>query len=266
MTAFRIYSRLDSFYGNTGQLLAGGSLKFYEAGTSTPANVYGNKELTVNNGSTVALDSSGRPNVDVWGSIAYFVEAFDSAGVKQGEADWVQLPGGEGVTLPTPTLGKFLIGNGVAFQLTDIIQLPDMTGQTDKVLSNNGTGPIWIPKPADGTTPTTEPLPAGGVVQTTTSLRAGKWMQQVGTGSAPASGGRTTSVAITFATAMATGLHVSIMPTVAAITGIGYAPVWAVTNLTGTGCTVNFDVNADASGANINVAVPFSYLATGLMA
>lgn len=67
MTAFRLFSRLNTFYGMTGQLLAAGQLKFYDAGTTTPRPVYGDSGLAVNNGVAVRLDSSGRPDVDIWG-------------------------------------------------------------------------------------------------------------------------------------------------------------------------------------------------------
>ncbi|WP_419669926.1 hypothetical protein [Xylella fastidiosa] len=67
--------------------MASGSLKFFDAGTTTPRNVYSDQRLSVNNGAVIPLDSSGRPNVDIWGDGAYFVEVFDVLGVKQGDAD-----------------------------------------------------------------------------------------------------------------------------------------------------------------------------------
>jgi len=264
MPSFRLISPLQTFHGNQGELLAGGEVRFFEAGTSTPAFVYGDKALTVNNGTSVPLDASGRVNVDVWGEGSYYVSLHDADGVKQGEIDHVEIPGGAGLSLPEFEPDAFLTNNGDVALWRVLRLLPDPSGQSGKVLSTDGENPVWIPKPADGVTPEVN-IPAGGVAQTSTSFTIGKLMVQFGTGTAPASGGRTTSVGVTFGTAMASCLHVDVTPSVAAITGVGYAPVVAVTNKSGTGCTVNIDVNADQSGANISVGVPFSYVAFGLL-
>lgn len=267
--AFRIFSKLNTFYGLTGQLLAGGQLKFYEAGTTTPAAVYGDEELTVNNGVTVDLDSSGRPDVDVWGAAgaSYFVELYDSDGVKQGEADDVQDPAGVASSVPSLSgaSGKFLTNNGAVTLWASIREVPDPTGQANKVLSTDGTSLIWIAKPADGA-----PGPTPDIDVTATSVIVGDGTDRMrtllGTSSAPASGGRTTSVAVTFASAFTTPPHVIITPTIAVVTGIGYSAVPSATNITASGFTANFDVNADKAGANINVPVTFQYQATGKVA
>ncbi|MDC6416731.1 hypothetical protein LOK85_12710 [Xylella fastidiosa subsp. multiplex] len=92
--------------------MASGSLKFFDAGTTTPRNVYSDQRLSVNNGAVIPLDSSGRPNVDIWGDGAYFVEVFDVLGVKQGDADNVNIPGGGGTTIPALESSKYLTNNG----------------------------------------------------------------------------------------------------------------------------------------------------------
>ena len=141
MSAFRLFSKLNTLYGLTGQLLAGGQLKFYDAGTTTARNVYGNLALSVNNGSTVTLDSSGRPSVDVWGTGSYFVEAYSSAGVKQGEADNVLIPGGTGAAvIPALQSGKYLTNNGSVYLWSTIREMPDPTGQDGKVPVASGGG------------------------------------------------------------------------------------------------------------------------------
>lgn len=265
MAAFRIYSKIDTFWGQTGQLLSGGQLRFFDAGAITPRNVFGNEELTVNNGSTVTLDSSGRPNVDVWGSGEYFVELYDAQGVKQGEADDVQEQGAASASIPAQAgnSGKFLSTNGTSLTWQAVRQVPDPTGQTGKILGNDGVNLIWRTAPVDGA-----PGASADIVVDATSVIVGDGTDRMrfltGTGSASASGGRTTSVAITFASAFAAApVFVGIMPTISVITGVGYAPVPSATNITTTGFTANFDVNADQSGANISVPVTFQWVAIG---
>lgn len=265
MAAFRIYSKIDTFWGQTGQLLAGGQIRFFDAGTTTPRNVFGNEELTVNNGSTVTLDSSGRPNVDVWGSGEYFVELYDALGVKQGEADDVQEQGAAAASIPSQAgnLGKFLSTDGSLLQWQAVRQVPDPTGQANKILGTDGSNLTWVNRPADGAAGATADIDV-----TATSAIVGDGIDRMrwltGTGSASASGGRTTSVAITFASAFAAApVFVGIMPTVSVITGVGYAPVCSATNITTTGFTANFDVNSDQSGANISVPVTFQWFAMG---
>ena len=92
--------------GAVRQLLPGGYLKFYSAGTTTPKDVFGEKALTTNNSSTIALDASSRPSLDVWGSGAYFVEIYDTDDNKQGEADNVEIPGGEATAFPELEAGS----------------------------------------------------------------------------------------------------------------------------------------------------------------
>lgn len=265
MAAFRLFSKLNTFHGLTGQLLTGGQLRFFEAGTTTPADVYGDPDLLVNNGVTVALDSSGRPNVDIWGEGEYFVEVYDSLGVKQGDADDVGIPGDAAASIPALETGKFLTNNGAILLWSTIREVPDPTGQANKILGTDGTNLLWVVRPADGSTPTVPPLPVDGIVQTSDSVTIGKIMFQFGTGTAPASGGRTTSVGVTFPTPMTTTLYVGVTVTTSPITGVGYNAVDANANETGTGFTFKCDVNADQSGADINVGVSFKYMAVGLI-
>src|SRR3982751_6133788 len=98
MPAFRLYDKAQTWFGSTGALLAGGYVKFYTAATTTPQAVYGDRALTTNNGSTIAMDASGRLVHDCWADAAdaYFVEWYNADDVKQAEADYVELPGGVG--------------------------------------------------------------------------------------------------------------------------------------------------------------------------
>lgn len=145
MASVRLYSKLDTQFGFAGKLLAMGYLKFYLAGTLTPADVYADKSLSVNNGSTVALDVSGRPAVEAWADVTstFFVELYDANNVKQGDADNVGMPGGVPQLVPVPSPGQFITGDGTNFILSTISQVPDPTGKAGQVLESDGTNYGW---------------------------------------------------------------------------------------------------------------------------
>ena len=273
MTAFRLFSRINTFYGLTGQLLAGGLLRFYDAGTTSPRPVYGDPGLTINNGVSVQLDSSGRPDVDVWGDGAYFVEVFDSLGVKQGEADNVRVPGDSGQSIPALEAGKFLTNNGAVLLWAGIREVPDPTGQSGKQLGTDGEAIFWEPKPA----PPPDP-PAPDIVIGTASLTIGdggdyKIVMQFGEDSAPGSNNWFTQKAVTFPTPFAKILAVGgtlKTTTIGVQSGI---PALAVTGWTfgaaATGATFywrNIPVGEhDDSNDFITQPVPFGWWAIGLV-
>ena len=260
MTAFRLFSRLNTFYGMTGQLLAGGKLKFYDAGTTTPRNVYGDPGLTINNGTSVQLDSSGRPDVDVWGQGAYFVEVFDSLGVKQGEADNVQVPGDSGQNIPALEAGKFLTNNGAVLLWSGIREVPDPTGQSGKQLGTDGEAIFWEPKLV-----IPEP-PKPDWTTGTNKLQLGDVLLQWGTDTAPASNAKSTVKAATFGTAFAEAPYfVAVTPILGTITPNGSLVCGTATNLATGGFTANFGLADDdnKSWKAINVTVPFRWFAIG---
>lgn len=261
--AFRLFSRMDTFHGLSGQLLAGGSLLFFEAGTTTPLAVYGDEELSVNNGVTVDLDSSGRPDVDVWGAAgaSYFVEVYDADAVKQGEADDVQDPAGAGSSIPSlaGNSGKFLTNNGSITLWGAIREVPDPAGQSGKVLGNDGTNLLWQAPPAEPTVPT---LPETGIANTSsTVLRVGTAVIQTGAGTLPATATTKSTVNITFPTAMASCSYVGVQMESSLGT---YVIATKVTGRNGTGCTVEGDTNI--FGVNFNSTATFTYIAFGVAA
>lgn len=265
MALFRIFSELTTFFDNQGELLAGGELRFYEAGTTTPQDVYGSSSGSPNNGATVALDASGRPDVDVWGGDgqSYFVELYDADGVKQGEMDDVSEPGGGAATIPALQAGEFLTNNGSTMSWEPVREVPDPSGQANKVLSTDGTALIWIPKPSDGA-PGDD---ASNVGSDATSLFIGDFHIQTGNGTAAATNSEVASVSVTFPEAF-TSVPVHIGVTVKDITSVsGHALVaHSVTNVTVTGFTLNFNI-ADrhyTDGSKIVNNIPFTYAAFGV--
>lgn len=265
--AFRIFSQLTTFFDQQGELLAGGELRFFLAGTTTAADVYGNESLTVNNGVSVQLDSSGRPDVDVWGDdIAYFVELFNAAGVKQGEMDDMQSQGGAGSSLPAMQSGKFLTNNGAVLSWADVRQVPDPTGQGGKILGNDGENILWQ-SPPDDPEPPAEPDVDVGTKKFTAgkSSDENKYFVQCGESSASASGGRTTNASITFPEAFDVIWHVSVTQKHNGVTANAAVPAQSVTADSESGFSVRFSVeeNSTWAGWDITAPVPFSWMAVG---
>jgi hypothetical protein len=134
--SFRILEQSPVYFNSQGIPCAGGSLTFYASGTTTPKNVYGDPVLTVNNGSVLTLDSSGRVQVgDVWGSGNYTVILKDSGGnvIPGGSQDNVKDPS---TVIPAGTTGQLLAydSGGNLIALTAIL-VPDPTGSVGKVLT-----------------------------------------------------------------------------------------------------------------------------------
>ncbi len=146
MAAFRILDQHPVFLSALGAPLAGGSLSFFDTGTTTPKNVYGEKALTTNNGAVLTLNSAGRTSVDVWGSGEYRVTLKDSLGTTIWTRENVEQSGGSGAALPAFVSGYFLTNNGSVAQWAAIRQVPDPTGNSGKQLGTDGTTLIWETK------------------------------------------------------------------------------------------------------------------------
>jgi hypothetical protein len=271
MAAYRVYSKRDTWYGLQAQLLPGGYVKFYEAGTTTDKDVFGEKALATNNGNQIALDASGRLVYDVWAdtSDSFFVEWYDADGAKQGEEDNVEIPGGTSQAVPVPDTDEFLTGDGTTYSVEDLSDrlVPDPTGQADKVLSTDGTSLTWIAKPADGADGTSD------TSDTSTTFKVGDFLVQTGSDSAPASSSKSTTKAVTFATAYdAAPLCISIEPTTGGPTPSGVFPKWAITTRSASGFTVEFNTKTggtsadNQSGSDITSAVTFKYAVFGIKA
>lgn len=271
MPSYRVCSRTRTYFGTSGQLLAGGSILFYQAGTTTPQDVYGEKELTTNNGSTVDLDSSGRPTVDCWADTSdrYFMEVYDSAGAKQYDEDDVELPGGVAQTIPALNEGEFLSGDGTNLLAVDLSNrlVPDPTGQSTKILGNDGTSPIWVAKPSDGAAGVSDIVIGTGSVKL--SSGSSHVLQQWATDSVAGGGGLSVSKSVTFATAYSSAPVVEVEVTGTNPTSAGNIELKHRVVATTTGFTVTFDTHtggssADLSGnGNLTGTVNFAWRAIG---
>ena len=117
------------FFDANGNLLAGGYLYFYEAGTSTPKLVYQDSSLTIPHAQPVVLDANGRAKVYLEAG-GYKVIVQDSLGVQQYSFDNVEDVGLTwlstwGVTLATGTLDET---SGYQVIETDQLVTMDSTG------------------------------------------------------------------------------------------------------------------------------------------
>lgn len=265
MAAFRILNNFPVYLDQSGQPASGGSLRFYEAGTTTPKSVYGDQALTVDNGSEVTIGSDGRTEVDTWGDGAYMVRLYDADGTLLAEADDVEVAGGTGSAIPALVDGYFLTNNGALLLWAPILQMPDPTGQDGKYPVASGAGYV-LQSP-----PEAPVVPDPDIVIGDDTFRAGitddstKFYIQTGTGEAPASGSRNTTEAIEFPVPFATLWHVSVTQQHNGVTADSHIPAQSNTTQSVAGFTVRFstDENSESSVWNIINPVPFSWMAIG---
>lgn len=273
MSAFLMYDPRPVYLTLTGEVAAGGTLKFFMAGTTTPQAVYGDSGLTVSNGSTLTLGSDGRTSVEVWGdaSKSYRVQLYDANAALVFDQDNVSGAGGSGGSGSIPTLatGKFLTNDGSQLLWAPIRQLPDPTGQANKVLSTDGTNYTWISKPADGEPGSDGTSAAISATDAKTTIGDGTTghdllMIQRGSGTAPATGQHNTSASITFPTAFKSAPYVQAVgrALVSGTIGVFATP----TVISETGATFTFSTNDDNDAAAIVSAMPFDWMATGVLA
>src|SRR5690349_15363369 len=109
MAAFRFHDQDPVYLDTAGAPCAGGSLTFYDNGTTTPKDVYGDSGLSVNNGNIITLDSSGRSPLDLWLSGAYSVVLKNSSGSIIWTKDDVQQ---QGASVPSGTNGQAVFIDG----------------------------------------------------------------------------------------------------------------------------------------------------------
>lgn len=261
---FRILDNRPVYLDQLGRPVSEGELRFYEAGTLNPKDVYSGPDLGVSNGPVVALDSAGRTEVDTWGDGAYRVRLYDGDGVLVSEADDVQVPGGAAAAIPTPEDGKFLSAIGGVMVWDSVRQVPDPTGQNGKTLQSDGTNAIWVAVAA---------AMANGII--TITANSIKWsngtlaiMAQWGTDTVPASGSPVGNKAFTFPTPFSSLLHVegSINGSPGVANPMGGIPTFGVGARGAAGATMFIDTNAFGSTVNIINPVPFSWFAIGTVA
>lgn len=265
MAAFRILNQFPVYFDSQGRLADGGSLRFYESGTSTPKDVYGTPDLSVNNGSTVTVGSDGRTIVDVWGDGSYRVRLYDADDTLIGEADDVEVAGGTGSSIPALVTGQFLTNNGALLLWAPVLQMPDPTGQDGKYPVANGTGYTLQSPPDAPVVPDPEIVVGDASFQAGISTDTTKYYVQVGTGSAPASGSRSTNASVSFPETFGVLWHVSLTQTHSGVTALAAVPAQSVTTKSTTGFSVLFNIHDQSTNSqwDITSPVPFTWMAIG---
>jgi hypothetical protein len=265
--AFRIIDQARTFFSSTGELLPGGYIEFYDATTTTPRNVYGNLALTVNNGDTIALDASGRPEHDIWGTGDYRFRVYDADDVEQADVDDVIDPTAAGLTLPEGDAGQFLTTDGEGgYSFVGIIQVPSMTGQANKFLKNDGTAALWSTGPADGADPD---ITLGSGIATIGDGGASKLVLQYGSDSAAASGTKATSKAVVFGTAFQATPKIFVVSTSGFVTAAGTVqPTESIISQSAAGFTAQFCTQTGEANSDGNITSPvtFGWFAIGTIA
>jgi hypothetical protein len=265
--SFRIFQPGTQFFTNDGQVLAGGSISFYDSGTTTPKDTYSDPTLTTPNANPVEINAAGRPVTDIWGDGSYRVVIKSADGVTLVTLDNVSGPQG----IPDPSLqsGKFLTNDGTDIFWEDISQVPDPTGADNgDVLTTDGAGNLsWQPLPPPPPEPDVPTVEIGQTSLILGAITGGKrFCIQTGTATAPASGTHTSNVAVAFPDVFDTLLFVSASVMSFPVGTVGFGATVSLTSASESGFTIQLDTNeAQGGGPNINNPVPLRWFAVGLL-
>ena len=256
MSGYRFFNPAPVFLDLLGLApLAGGSLTFYDQGTTTPKGTWSDSALTVANANPVPLDSAGRSNVNIWldGAYTVLLKAADGTSVWTRDVDSGT---GAGLSIPPLDTPGFLTHDFSNLLWQEFPMLPDPTGSDGKVPVANGGGYTLANFPT---------IPALPIVNSASSDKIGTLLIQYGSASAPQSGSRQTAVSVTFPTPYDSApFFVSIMPRNVTHTSGGQIGVPAVTTKSATGFSVQFDSDDfGQSNANFISAIPFDWMAHG---
>lgn len=247
--------------------IMGGSITFYDKGTTTLRDTWsreeqGNAYLNTN---PIILDAAGRSPVQIWmdGDYSYVIRDADGVLVREGDFTSGQTAG---ASIPSLVADRFLTNDGTNLLWQLVRQVPDPAGMNDRILGTDGANLLWVEKPA------TPEIPEPDVVVQTTpfyKLQIGKSTQTTkslvlcGAGNAPATGGRESNSSITFGEAFATTPNfISCIPTSQSNAGGPMVP--ELTAMSSTGFTVKWTIAAGAGvDAKILNAVPYIWRAEG---
>lgn len=160
--SFRFLDQYPVYLDASGNPAAGGSLSFFETGTTTPKAVYTNKALSISAANPLTLNAQGRPTTDVWGDGSYRVELKNSNGdVVWTRDDVDELLTGDGIPTQTGNSGKYLTTNGATASWGTVSQVPTQTGSAGKYLRTDGTTASWA---NPNTRPTTSSIASASTV------------------------------------------------------------------------------------------------------
>lgn len=246
------------------QPAAGGSVLTYEIGTTTPKLTYADYALSIPNANPVPLDASGRVDSPIWGDGEYtlVIRNADDETIKSFDSRPEQ-PAGAAIPIPNP--GEFLTGDGSNI-LTELVrQVPDPTGSSAYLLTNDGANALWA-SAASVITPLIPPVPEPEWSETTDSLRLGDFLIQVGTVTASGTGGHRATATVTFPITYTSTPRVFAQNASYSTTPHNATGTTSVTGQSTTGATINYDVNVDSNNSGWNISSPptIHWLAIGV--
>lgn len=256
MASFRPLGQFVQYFLADGSVNAGGSITFYQTDLTTLKNTYSDPGLTVLNANPVVLDADGRLSTDVWGSGVYGAVLKDALGTTLETLNNIQSGADPGFTIPSLVTGDFLTNDGSNLLWQPIVQVPDPTGSGGDLLSTDGTLVFWKTVASLG-------IPTISIVGNSANL--GGLLIQRGTDTLPASGGNTTSKAITFPTAYTGGTPwVGITNNSGSgATSAGKMVILGAQSVSGTGFTCVGDVNNNSGNPPITASTAISWIAIG---
>ena len=273
MAAYQFYQPAPVFTAlTTFQPIAGGFLHFYDIGTTSPRNTWDDPDLGVPNlnPNPVPLDAAGRANAPIFLDGEYTVVAKDALGATIWTRDVI--PGGNAaLTLPLLEPGEFLTGDGTNYTAATIRQMPDATGSTGQIPVTNGGGAngYTLQDIPDFTPPDPEIEVTDTTFQAGVSTDDTKLWIKTGTGTAPNTGTKQSSIPISFSPGFDKLWNVFITITTSATTPAAEIPTIGVTGWTpgaaSTGVTVNFNIPDDDSSSShkFSTTIPFAWTAIG---
>lgn len=256
MAAYRFYNPAPVLMDLLGlQPCAGGSLAFYDLGTTTPRNTWSDSAQTILNTNPVLLDSSGRANTNIWLDGAYSVRLRDAAGQVVWTRD-VNSGVAAGLVIPTPLpSGKWLTNDGSNLLWGEFFQLPDPTGSDGKiVVASDGGFVLQAP----------QTIPAAPVTADK-SIRIGKLLDQWGVQTMPATNAQSASMSFSFPTPFVEVPAIQILITKGGpVVSEGFTgTIKASPSATGTTVDWNTGVDDLRPGLRLTEAFQFSWRAVG---
>ncbi|HET6725891.1 MAG TPA: hypothetical protein VFH85_07795 [Gammaproteobacteria bacterium] len=251
--------------------VAGGTLSFFDEGTTNPRDTWNDPDLVSPghlNANPITLDASGRSPVAIWLDGDYTVVLRDSIG----DEVWSRVVRSDVTSsLAIPALAAGFLTNDLSNLLwQNILLIPDPTGSTNYILSTDGANLLWIPQ--------TEPEPPADpdIVVGTGTLLAGvsddtnKFSLVTKSETCSASGGKTASVGVVFDTPFsATPVYIGIQCTGGGQTSAGSFVHAQPTSPSASGFTASFSTLTGGTSAdnqapsNITSTINFTYVAIG---
>lgn len=264
MPAYQFFNPAPVFLDLLGLApLAGGSLQFYDQGTTTPRNTWSDSALTILNQNPVPLDSGGRADTRIFLDGAYTVVCKNASA----ETIWTRdiIPGGSaGQTIPALAPG-FLTNDLSNLLWQEIREPPDPTGSTNQYLVTDGTQYVLTNVPSAPVVPDPEIVVGAASFQAGISSDDTKFLIKTGAGSCPASGSTGTNGSVVFDAPFGALWQVYLQAKGGGVTSGGHLPILSVTAQSATGFSVTANVNVLSGGGQSNIinAVDFSWLAIG---